>query len=72
MSAVGHIAYADREALLKEIADIFWAIGMQSDCGASFAALNDIDGIDHILACLEQALRRAALMRQEVGHDDLL
>jgi hypothetical protein len=61
-----HIVYADAEALLKELCQLFWAIGVHAEVAERFAALGDIDGLDHILGCLAEELRRASALRQDI------
>ena len=66
-----HVAYGDPKAILEEMQHIFWAIGCQSECAERFAALGDIDGLDHILGCLNASFRRVAALRQEIPDDRL-
>jgi hypothetical protein len=64
-----HVAYGGAEAILEELRHIFWAMGCQTECAERFASLADIDGLDHILGCLNASFRRAVALRQEIPDD---
>jgi hypothetical protein len=64
-----HVTYGDPEAIFGELQHIFWAMGFQTECAERFAALGDLDGLDHILGCLNASFRRAAALRQEIPDD---
>jgi hypothetical protein len=66
---------AERASLLtptnpfEELRQLFWTLNVQAQCGMNFAELGDIDGLDHILGCLNASFRRAAALRQEISDD---